>query len=151
VHRISLLIFTHISGRTSKFQSAVSICQFLFPGMLLYFEHLVTVISNPMSILCTKELYNPGLLPSPHQHDVTTMSTIRKSWNSAIPCRSHHLEYYCNNRTCLLTRRYGHMTAFVQYSESSRFQSMFPEIWMSGFVNVDLWFLASDYYLFVPG
>ena len=35
MHRVSLL-FTHISRRTSKFQSAVSICQFLFPGMLLY-------------------------------------------------------------------------------------------------------------------
>ena len=34
MHRVSLLIFTHISRRTSKFQSAVSICQWVFPGML---------------------------------------------------------------------------------------------------------------------
>ena len=55
MHRVSLL-FTHISRRTSKFQSAVSICQFLFPGMLLY----GTSASPPSSLTLTRTKPRPA-------------------------------------------------------------------------------------------
>ena len=55
ISRLVYSFFTHISRRTSKFQSAVSICQFLFPGMTLY-VHVYTYVYIYTLFCITKEV-----------------------------------------------------------------------------------------------